>query len=116
MRTLVGKPRLDTFDDLLGQAVVLGRPGRIGSKAEDRFLVSGALLQPHALADQGLEYLGTEDLVDLLLDVLAERRPAVVHRDHDADDLKRRVRTRPYLVDGLEQIVRALEGEVGRLD
>src|SRR5687767_3053538 len=116
MRRVSGSPRLGTIDDLLTQAVVLGRAGGIRREAKDGFAVGRAFLEPNALADHGAKYFVAEYLPDLFLDVAGQRGPFVVHRDHDAEDLELGVRALPDLFDGLEQIVGALEREVRGLD
>src|SRR5437867_2430122 len=58
MRRSVGRPRgLDTADDLLAEAIVVERAARVRREGEDRFLVSGTLLEPDALRDHGVEDL-----------------------------------------------------------
>src|SRR5436305_9383418 len=98
MEMVSGSPRLGTIDDLLAQAVILGRAGGIGREREDRFLIRWTLFQPHALGNHGLEYLPAEDLLNLRPDVARERRPLVVHRDDDAQNAERRVGTRADLL------------------
>ena len=85
-------------------------------EGEDRFLVSRRLFQTHALGNHGIEKLRPEDATDLLEDFFSQRRALVVQRDDDAQDAQARVGPRLDLVDRLEQVVGALEGEVGRLD
>src|SRR3954469_5719462 len=106
----------DTAEHLLGQLVVLEGAARAWREGEDRLPVRGALLQPDALADGGLEDLVAEDLLDLLANVAREESSLVVEGDHSAEDLKGGVGPRLHLVDGLQEIVGALEGEVARLD
>src|SRR5262245_33806163 len=61
IRLSSGKPRiLDTGDDLLGKAVVLGGPGRAWGEREDALLVRGALLEADALGDGRSEDLLSE--------------------------------------------------------
>src|SRR5262245_55552676 len=120
--TRYGRPRWravidsDTAQDLFRKAVVLVRSGRLRSEREDRFPVGRALLQPHALGDHGLEDLEAEHPLDLLMDVLGEQGPLVVERDQGAQDLELGVRALLDLVDRLEEVVRAFEREVARLD
>src|SRR2546425_13231775 len=57
MRTVWGRPKrrvrgLDTFDDLLAEAVVLVGAARLGSEREDALLVGRALLEADALRDR----------------------------------------------------------------
>src|SRR5690606_20240671 len=103
MRNVSGRPRLATLDYLFRQTVVLGRAARVGREGEYGLPVGGALLQAYALADDGPEYLVAEHLLDLLTNVAAERRPLVVHRNHDAQQAEFRIRTLLHLLDGLEQ-------------
>src|SRR5215468_11042015 len=115
MRMLSGRPRrrtLDTFDDLLAEAVVLVGAAGLGSEAEDRLAVRRALLQADALRDRRLEDAAAEDLADRLVHVAGEGRALVVQRDDGAEQLEVRVRPRADLVHGLEQVVGAFEGEV----
>src|SRR5262249_40989051 len=114
IRRLFGRPRcLDTSDDLLGELVVLERPGGMRREGEDRFLVGWALFEPDAARDDGPEDLLPEDLVDVVADVPPEDRPLVVNGDHDAQELERRIGSRPDLLDGLEEVVGSLEREIG---
>src|SRR3954465_14526344 len=100
MRTVSGSPRLGTIDDLLAQTVVLRRARRLGRKRENRFLVGGALFEPHALCDYRFEYLAAEHLVDLRSDVARQRGPLVVHGDDDAQDPQAGIRARADLLNG----------------
>src|SRR6267378_860071 len=98
MRTVSGRPKrrgrgLDTFDDLLAEAVVLVGAARLGSEREDALLVGRALLEADALRDRRAEDAVAEDLRDRLADVLRECRPLVVEGDHRAQQLEVRVRT-----------------------
>src|SRR6185503_6871129 len=115
MRSVSGNPRLGTIDDLLTQAVVLGRAGRVWREGENRFAVRRAFLQAHALADDGAEDLVAENFSNLILDVPGQGRALVVHGDDHAKDLEFGVRTLPDFFDGLEQVVGAFEREVRRL-
>src|SRR5204863_10101396 len=81
-----------------------------------RFAIRRALLQAHALADDGAEDLVDVYYPELLLDVAGERGAIVVHGDDDAEDFELGVRTLAHLFDSLEQIVGAFEREVRRLD
>src|SRR3954463_3264378 len=116
MRTVSGSPRLGTVHDLLTQAVVLGGSARIRRERENRFLVGRALFEPHTLGNDGVENLAAEHLVDLRTNVARERGPLVVHGDDDAENLQARIRPGANLLDRLQQIVRALEREIRRLD
>src|SRR5947209_7909400 len=93
-----GSPRLDTGEHLLRERVVLERAGRAGREGEDRFSVGRALFQTHALGDDGLEELVSEDAADLVLDVLGDDGAFVVERDHDTEHLEARVCPRLDLV------------------
>src|SRR5438093_6911513 len=120
MRTVSGSPKrrgrgLDTFDDLLAEAVVLVGAARLGSEGEDALLVGRALLEADALRDGGAEDAVAEHLGDRLADVLRECGPLVVERDHRPQQLEVRVRTGADLLDGLQQVVGSFEGEVARL-
>src|SRR5437762_9106094 len=111
MRSVSGNPirrGLDTFDDLLAQAVVLVGSRGLRREGEDRLLVRRALLEPDALGDRGAEHAVPEDAADRLLHVARERRALVVERDHRAQQLQVRVRTRADLLHRLQQVVRAL--------
>src|SRR5262245_25759825 len=116
MRMVSGSPRLGTVDHLFAKHVVLARAGRVWRESENRYLVGGALLEPDALRNRGPEHLGAKHLGDLFADVSGERGSAVVHRDDDAQDLQAGVGARANLLDGLEQIVGALQREVRRLN
>src|SRR5258706_15374094 len=90
MRRVSGRPirrGLDTFDDLLAEAVVLVRPGGLRRGGEDGFLVRRTLFEPDALADRGLEDAGPQYIRDGLLGVARERRALVVERGHRAREL-----------------------------
>src|SRR5438445_8345649 len=94
MRSVSGRPirrGLDTFDDLLAEAVVLVRSGGLRREREDGLLVRRALLEPDALADRGAEHAVAEDLADGLLHVARERGALVVQRDHGSQQLQVRV-------------------------
>src|SRR3954465_11968046 len=116
MCTVCGRPRLGTVHDLLAQSVILGGAGRFWREGEDRLLIGGALLQADALGYHRLEYLAAKHLVDLRPDIAAERRPLVVHGDDDSENLERGIGARTNFFNRLEQIVRAFEREVRRLD
>src|SRR6185436_14110965 len=119
MRIVSGRPRrwgLDTFDHLLAELVVLVRAARLWSEREDGLLVRGTFLEANALGDRGVEHAIAEDLADRLLHVARERRTAIVQRDHRTQQFEIGIRTRANLLDRLEQIVRAFEREVARLD
>src|SRR5215218_4187289 len=119
--TRMGRPpRLrdgsDTAQDLLGKAVVLvGSRGSRGER-EDRLAVGRALFQADALGDHRIEYLGSEHVLDLLVDVLCEQRPFVVHGNEGAQDLELRVGPHLDLVNGFQEVIRPLQGEVAGLD
>src|SRR5262249_54105895 len=107
MRIASGRPSrrtLDTFDDLLAEAVVLVGAARLGSEGEDRLLVRRALFQPDALRDRRLEHAAAEHLGHGFVHVAGERRPLVVESDHCAQQLQVGVGTRADLVHGLEQV------------
>src|SRR5438093_8437311 len=119
MRTVSGRPKrrgrgLDTFDDLLTEAVVLVGTARLGSEREDALLVGRALLEADALRDRRAENSVAEDLGDCLADVLRERRPLVVESDHRPQQLEVGIWTGTDLFDRLQPIVGAFEGEVAR--
>src|SRR4029079_16472481 len=117
IRLSSGRPRnLDTGDDLLGKAVVLGGPGRARGEREDALLVRRTLLESDALGDGGAEDLLAEHVADLLMDVAGEHRTAVVERDDDTEELEPGVGPRTDLLVGLEEIVGSLQGEVRGLD
>src|SRR4029453_10812938 len=117
MRIDSGKPLgSGTVHYLLTQAVILGGARRPRRKGENRLSIGRALFEPDALADHRPKDLVAEDLPNLFLNVAAQRGALVVHRDHDAEDLQLGVRALPDLLDGLEQVVSAFEGEVRRLD
>src|SRR5216684_676781 len=99
MEMVSGNPRLGTIDDLLAQPVILSRPGRIRSECEDRLFVGRALLEANAFSDDRLEYFAAEHLLNLRADVAGQRRPLVVHRDHDPENSERGVRTSAHLLD-----------------
>src|SRR6476619_177985 len=111
-----GSPLLDTVHDLLTKAVVLGCAGRVRRKRKDRFLVGRTLLQPDTLRDHGVEDLAAEDLLNLGSDVARQRRPLVVHGNHDAEELESWIGTEPHFLDRFEKIVGALQREVRRLN
>src|SRR5262245_24071247 len=107
MRMLSGRPirrTLDTFDDLLAEAVVLVGAAGLGSEAEDGLAVGGALLEANALRDRRVEDAAAEHLAHRLVHVAGESRALVVERDDGAEQLEVRVRTRPDLVHGLQQV------------
>src|SRR5947199_1274011 len=120
MRTVSGSPKrrglgLDTFDDLLAEAVVLVGAAGLGSEGEDALLVGRALLEADALRDGGPEDAVAEDVGDGLAHVTREGRALVVERDHRAQQLQVGVGTGADLLHGLQQVVGPLEGEVARL-
>src|SRR6266536_432374 len=105
MRSVSGRPirrGLDTFDDLLAEAVVLVGPGGLRREREDGFLVRRALLEADALADGRLEHAVAEHVRDRLLHVAREGRAPVVQRDDGTEQLEVRVGTGADLLDGLE--------------
>src|SRR3990172_9627800 len=119
MRMVWGKPirrGLDTFDDLLAQAVVLVGAARLRGEAENRLAVSRALLEADALRDRRGEDAPPEHVRDGLLHVASEGRALVVQCDHCAQELQLAVWPRADPIDGLQEVVRPLEGEVARLD
>ena len=59
---------------------------------------------------------GTEVLADLALDLLGEPGPGVVHREHDAADVERRVEVRLHQRDVAQQLTETLERVVLALD
>src|SRR3954469_13058750 len=81
MRRVSGRPirrGLDTFDDLLAEAVVLVGSAGLRREGEDRLLVGGTLFEANALADRGAEHPVAEDVGDRLLHVARERRALVM--------------------------------------
>src|SRR5437867_636298 len=83
MRTVSGSPNrrglgLDTFDDLLAEAVVLVGAARLRSEGEDALLVGRALLEADALRDGRPEDAVAEDVGDRLAHIARERRSLVV--------------------------------------
>src|SRR5215471_15019539 len=113
----VGSPRrLDTGKHLLRQRVILRGAARARGEGEDRLAMRRTLLEADALGDRRLEDLVAEDADDLVVDVLPDDRALVVKRDHDPQDPQVRVGPGLDLVDRLQQIVRALQREVGGLD
>src|ERR1017187_3488872 len=117
IREVSGRPRrLDTGEDLLGQAVVLERARRSRSKREDGLLVRRRFLEANGLRDGGLEELPLEDVPDLALNVLPEGRAPVVKRDHDTQNLEVRIWPALDLLDRLEENIRAFERKVRGLD
>src|ERR671919_2652762 len=115
MRSASGRPMrrgLDTFDDLLAEAVVFVRSAGLGREGEDRLLVGRALFEPDALGDRGSEEAIAEDVGHRLAHVARECRALVVERNHRAEQLQIGIRAGADLVHGLEQVVRALEREV----
>src|SRR4051812_37488539 len=118
MRMVSGRPTrrgLDTFDDLLAEAVVLVGSRGLRGKGEDRLLVRGAFLEADALGDGGLENAVAEDAGDRLLHVARQRGALVVQRDHGAQQLEVRIRAGADLLDRLEEVVRAFQREIARL-
>src|SRR5262245_49522407 len=116
MRLSSGNPRnLDTGDDLLGKAVVLGGPGRARGERKDALLVRRTLLEPNALGDRRPKDLVPEDIPDLPMNVPRQDGPSVVEGDHDPEELEPGVRTGTDLLVGLQQVVGPFKGEVGRL-
>src|SRR2546428_9576459 len=98
MRTVSGRPKrrgrgLDTFDDLLAEAVVLVGAARLGSEREDALLVGRALLEADALRDRRAEDAVAEHLGDRPSDVPPERRPLFLEGDHRSPGLEVRGRT-----------------------
>ena len=63
-----------------------------------------------------LKILSPKTALDLLVDVLADHGALVVQRDDDAENLEVGIGPRLDLVDRLEEVVGALQGEVGGLD
>src|ERR1700753_1127565 len=119
--TCIGRPpRLrdgsDTAENLLGEPVVLVGPGGLRSEGGDRLAVGRALLQTHALRDDGAEHLGAKNALDLLKNVLGEQGPLVVHGDEGAENLELGVGSNLDLVDGFQQIIGAFQGEIAGLD
>src|SRR5215212_4132242 len=111
MRSVSGSPSLrglDTFDDLLAEAVVLVGAARLRRESEDALLVGRAFFEADAARDRGVEHPVPEDLRDGLLHVARERRPLVVQRDDGAEELEVRIGAGADLLDRLEQVVRAL--------
>src|SRR5437667_246516 len=93
MRTVSGSPKrrglgLDTFDDLLAEAVVLVGAAGLGSEGEDALLVGRALLEADALRDGGPEDAVAEDVGDGLAHVTREGRALVVERDPRGGDVE----------------------------
>src|SRR5687768_2348919 len=108
MRSASGRPMrrgLDTFHDLLAEAVVLVRSAGLGREGEDRLLVGRALFEPDALGDGGAEEAVSEHVGDRLVHVARKRGPLVVEGDHRAQELQLGVRTRADLVHGFQQVV-----------
>src|SRR4051794_6004673 len=118
--TRTGRPRLragsDTAQHLLGKTVVLVSSGRPRGKGEDGLAVGGALFQPDTLGDHRLEDLDPEHPLDLLVDVLGQQSPLVVHGDEGSQNLELGVGPHLDLVDRLQQVVGPLQGEVACLD
>src|SRR5438128_5031634 len=115
MRTVSGSPKrrgrgLDTFDDLLAEAVVLVGAARLGSEGEDALLVGRALLEADALRDGRPEDAVAEDVGDRLAHVARERRSLVVESDHRAQKLQVRVGPGADLLHRLQQVIGAFEG------
>src|SRR5262245_41136278 len=101
MRLSSGRPRnLDTGDDLLRKAVVLGGPGRHRGKREDALLVCRTLLETYALRDSRSEDLLSEHIADLLVDVSGEYGPLVVEGHDHAEELEGWIRSRANLLVG----------------
>src|SRR5258706_3652995 len=86
-----GRPRrrgLDTFDDLLTEAVVLVGAARLRGEGEDRLPVGRTLLEADALADRRFEDPPAKDRADRFLNVAREGRPPVVEGDDGAQELE----------------------------
>jgi hypothetical protein len=118
MRSVSGSPSrlgLDTFDDLLAEAVVLGGTARLRRESENAFLVGRALFEADAAGDGGMEDPVPEHLGDGLLHVAGKRGALVVQRDHRPQQLQVRVGARADLFHRFQQIVGPLEREVARL-
>src|SRR5260221_8501315 len=115
MRSASGRPirrGLDTFDDLLAEAVVLVGAARLRREGEDRLAMSGALFEANALGDRGFENASAEHLAHRLLNVSSEGRALVVEGDDGAEKLELGVGPGADPVDRLEQIVGAFESEI----
>src|SRR5436190_4435396 len=83
MRSVSGRPirrGLDTFDDLLAEAVVLVGPAGLRREGEDRLFVRRTLFEPDALADGRPEHAAAEDLRYGLLHIARQGRALVVQR------------------------------------
>src|SRR5688572_14063538 len=106
MRSVSGSPSrrgLDTFDDLLAEAVVLVGAAGLRREGEDALLVGRALFEADAARDGGLEDAIAEHLGDGFLDVARQSRALVVERDHRPEELQVRVRPRADLLDRLQK-------------
>src|SRR5258708_12674515 len=101
MRSVSGRPirrGLDTFDDLLAEAVVLVGPAGLRREGEDRLFVRRTLFEADALADGRAEHAAAEDLRDGLLHIARQGRALVVQRYHRAQELEVRIGPRPDLL------------------
>ena len=100
------------LERILHERTILAQVTASKSPREDGFLVSRALLQADALTDGGLEELVPEHLMDLIPDVAGQDGPPVIQGDHRAENLQIGVGSDLDLVDGLQQVVRAFQGEI----
>ena len=91
-------------------------PGDFGAKRKNGFLVGGTLLQPHILADARLEQHGTEHRANLLVRIARDVGALIEKRDHHAENLQVGIGPRADALVGFEQIVGALDGEIGGLN
>jgi len=85
-----GRPRrrgLDTFDDLLTEAVVLVGAARLRGEGEDRLPVGGLSSRRMLLLIVVSKTPPAKDRADGLLNVAREGRPLVVEGDDGAQEL-----------------------------
>mmetsp|Transcript_647 Transcript_647/g.1346 ORF Transcript_647/g.1346 Transcript_647/m.1346 type:complete len:319 (-) Transcript_647:392-1348(-) len=104
--------RPDPLHHLLGE--VDKRLSALGGRVEHHAgqAVAGRLGQAHIAGDDGVEHLVAEVGLELVADLLLQRDARVEHHAQQADDLQVRVQVGVDLLDGVDQVGQAFEGEV----
>ena len=88
------------------------RPLRRRVEDESRQAVAGRLGQTDVARDDGVEDLVAEVSLELLADLCLQGDAGIEHHAQDADHLERRVDVGVDLLDGVDQVGQAFEGEI----
>src|SRR5688572_4506366 len=112
----VGRPLLDTAHHLFTKFCVFNSARRLWRKSKNRFFVSRRFFQSYTLGYDSLEQFWPEHSLNLVVHFSRQRGPFVMQRNQYSYDLQVGIGPALNLLDCIEQIVRALESKVRRLN